>query len=412
MKKIIFLISLLLPGLLSAQTTIFGNLQDHVDEIIDGMPGSSGNQFSNLLPSQEADWRVLFQLIVEENFSDAAAAASPLQYNFLRFIDNSQAQNEEFYILEKMASGSNYWGTYIFKPDACRRLVVQSPHSKYDTNTGKQGVFVFRNLNTYALFLNGTHRCNHNGPSGCSGSTSACGSSAPYRRSDVAHNTLSGFHIATEVLFDLANDLYFVQLHGFAKQSTDPYVIMSNGSRDTPGFDLAAEIRNGLLNADPSLTFKIGHIDLSWDRLLAFSNTEGRYINASGNPCTENAPSGNGRFVHIEQELSKLRADEGKWAKMLAALEEAVTCNSASGIEPENLKESWYRLSNDNIQFDLPEAKNYELTYYNWLGQLISTRKITAHEIVPLERIRSGFFVVRSNEGFVLSIKFHTLNHF
>ena len=239
-KLTLLLLCCLLFLPLRAQQVVFGNLQEYVEDIIDGMPGSSGNQFTNLGPSQEADWRALFQLILDENFSAAAAEATALQYRLVRFIDNSGANNQEFYLLERISGGVNYWGTYVFKPDACRKLVIQCPHPILDSNTGAQGIFVYKALNAYAYFVSGTHRCNHLSPSGCSGSTSVCGTSAPYRRSDVAHNTQAGFHIATEVLFDQMPDLYFVQLHGFAMQSGDPFVIMSNGSRDTPEPDLAA----------------------------------------------------------------------------------------------------------------------------------------------------------------------------
>lgn len=378
---------------LRAQPVVFGNLQEYVGDIIDGMPGSSGNQFTNLGPSQEEDWRELFGLIAEGDFAEAAATASGLQYRFVRFIDNSGATNEEFYLLERISGGVNYWGTYLFKPNACRKLVVQCPHPILDSNTGVQGIFVYQGLDAYAFFLSGTHRCNHISPSGCSGTTSVCGASAPYRRSDVAHNTLAGFHIATEVLYDRMPELYFVQLHGFARQGADPHVIMSNGSRDIPVTDLAAAIRDGLLAADPALTFKIGHLDLGWSRLLAFTNTQGRYINDSSEPCTQNADIGNGHFIHIEQEFSRLRAGETQWAKMQDALADAFECTQVAATEPDAGEVYWHQQPDGALQFNLPEGANYTLVLYNWLGQRLGQRRIGAHDTFSATE-GAGVFVI------------------
>ncbi|MCB0581951.1 MAG: hypothetical protein KDD10_21910 [Phaeodactylibacter sp.] len=76
LSLLFFLTFLALP----AQQVVFGNLREHVEEIIASMPGSSGNQFTNLGPSQEEGWRALLELIAEESFADAAAAATGLQY--------------------------------------------------------------------------------------------------------------------------------------------------------------------------------------------------------------------------------------------------------------------------------------------------------------------------------------------
>ncbi len=390
----------------NAQQTVFGNLYDHVVEVIDNMPGNSGNQYSNLTPSQEEDWRALIQLIQEENFAQAAAQASPLQYRLLRFIDNSGPTNQEFFVLEKTSEGSNYWGTYVFKPGACRRLVIQCPHPKFDSNTGKQGIFVYQKADAYAYFLTGTHRCNHISPTACSGTTSVCGSSAAYRISDVAHNTLAAFHLATEVLRDADDALYFMQLHGFAQQAGDPYAIMSNGSRDTPEEDFAVAIRDGLLDVDGVLTFKIGHLDLSWNRLLAFTNTQGRYINESVDACSANASSGNGHFLHVEQEYNRLRADADKWEKMLTAVEAAMPCNATATIEPVAPERIyWWLEANKTLHFNLPEGFEYTFVWYNLLGQPLQKCQVSAQSTISLQGFGPGVFTIWSEGNRVTSGK-------
>ena len=95
---------------------------------------------------------------------------------------------------------------------------------------------------------------------------------------------------------------------------------MSNGTDQTPENDYASLIRDALLEEDASLTFKIAHIDTDWTRLRGFTNTQGRFINSSPDPCGTSATETSGRFIHIEQARPKLRQDASGWAKMSNAL--------------------------------------------------------------------------------------------
>lgn len=199
-------------------------------------------------------------------------------------------------------------------------LIIMAPHSKYDTNTGKEAVYCFKNSLSRALFINGTHRCNSEELSSCSGTTSACGSSEPFRISDMAHNTTSMFQSVTKTVYNKLSSSVFIQLHGFSKQASDPFVIMSNGTRETPSTDYATLIKDALVIEDNSLTFKLAHIDTDWTRLIGFTNTQGRLINNSSNVCNTSATVTSGRFIHIEQEKSKLRDNATGWNKMSNAL--------------------------------------------------------------------------------------------
>ncbi len=136
----------------------------------------------------------------------------------------------------------------------------------------------------------------------------------------MAHNTNTVFQKTTEILYTNVSNSVFIQLHGFGKQSSDPYVIMSNGTRETPTIDYALQIKEALTNEDSSLTFKLAHLDTGWTRLIGFTNTQGRFINGSSNPCNTSAATTTGRFIHIEQEKSKLRENQGGWRKMSNAL--------------------------------------------------------------------------------------------
>ncbi len=93
-------------------------------------------------------------------------------------------------------------------------------------------------------------------------------------------------------------------------------------------------------STDESLTFKIGHIDKQWTRLLAFTNTQGRLLNESDNSCDTDADANSGRFVHVEQERSKLRENEQGWNKMVFALSRAFECEEVSALDEQNFENS------------------------------------------------------------------------
>jgi hypothetical protein len=317
--KLIFLICLM-PFCLFSQTAT-GDLEDYIATKISNAPGSSGDDYVVPTTANLTVWNTVIDAVLANDISTARTNAASLNYQVTEFTDTSLSPSQIFYVLEEKSSQTNYWGTYVFSKTPIRNnLVIQAPHSKYDTNTGKEAVHCFKNLVAKALFINGTHRCNNSDSSSCSGTTSACGSTASFRVSDLAHNTVSVFQQTTENVFNTVTNSVFIQLHGFGKKSTDPYVIISNGTRVTPTIDYGAQLRSALLAVDGNLTFKLAHIDQSWTRLIGFTNTQGRLINNSGDYCSTSATTTTGRFIHVEQEKSKLREDVNGWAKMKTAL--------------------------------------------------------------------------------------------
>lgn len=317
--KLFFLLCVL-PFCLFSQTET-GDLEDYIATKISNAPGSSGNDYVIPTSTNLTSWNAVIDAILVNNISAARTNAASLNYQVTEFTDTSLSPNQIFYVLEEKSSQTNYWGTYVFSKTPTRNnLVIQAPHSKYDTNTGKEAVHCFKNLVAKALFINGAHRCNNSDSSSCSGTTSACGVSDAFRVSDLAHNTVSVFQKTTENIFNTITNSVFIQLHGFGKKSTDPYVIISNGTRTTPTMDYAAQLKSALFAVDNNLTFKLAHIDTGWTRLIGFTNTQGRLINNSDDYCNTSATTTSGRFIHVEQEKSKLRADVNGWAKMKTAL--------------------------------------------------------------------------------------------
>lgn len=375
-----------------AQTSISGDIVTLINSKINTLPGSFTNVYSAPSASDIEEWNSLILNIVEENYSDAATKASGLGYELFEVTNDDKV----YYMLTKTDDSSNYWGTYVFNSKACRsNLVIQSPHPIADRNTGKQGVFVFKEVDAYAFFLSGTHRCNNTTFSACSGTTTICSgsSSEKYRISDAAHNTNSAYQVTTEVIKDQINP-YFIQLHGFSKESSDPYVIMSNGARVLTGADKLTELKNQLAAEDNSLTFKLSHIDLGWNKLLAFTNTQGRYINNSLDPCGTNATIATGRFIHIEQEYEKLRSAESKWLLMANAIENTFSCGAVTGLESGfNGLKVFPNPGSESFVFESTNPKSYKVCISNTLGNLIKTFTLVSKSKISISSWENGIYI-------------------
>ncbi|MEP4093353.1 T9SS type A sorting domain-containing protein [Reichenbachiella sp.] len=354
---------------LQGQEVINANISDLIGTEINNLPGASTNVYASPGGSDLTAWEGIIDLILDKNFSEVANKATDVGYTLSHVKDNTGSGTLDLYLLRR-TSGSNYWGTYVFNNDPDRaQLVIQSPHAIKDTNTGLEGVYVFRQTGARAFFLTGTNRCNSSTKTSCSGTTSVCGSgSEKYRISDVAHNDKSAFQIVTEKLND-AESNYFIQLHGFSKKSTDPYVIMSLGARGVNGTNKLPDIQQALFEQDAVLTFQ-SSTNTSWTRLLGFTNTQGRYINQSSNPCSNDAAIANGRFIHLEQELSRLRSGTTQWSKMAEALAAAFPSQkTVTAVGDQGFHELAIHL--------FPNPVNHQLTVHNELGNNLKLKMMT-----------------------------------
>ena len=100
-----------------------------------------------------------------------------------------------------------------------------------------------------------------------------------------------------------------MQLHGFARQSSDPLAIVSDGT-DAPA---AATHRSRALAA--ALADLTGDAVRSCNdpdavpRLCGTTNVQGRMLNGSPDACGTAAAEGSGRFLHVEQALDLRDAD-------------------------------------------------------------------------------------------------------
>ncbi len=303
-----------------------GDVFVEISSVISSMPGDSGDDFAFPTVAELATWGSVLQNLFTHNYDEAADSAAIIDYDLIEFVDTT-AGDAVYYVLKNNAS--NYWGTYVYNPDYCRSLVIQSPHPKKDYNTGKEGVYVFRETESLFFCMSGTSRCNHSGFSTCSGTTSVCsGSSESYRVSDLAHVLHTVFQSTTDTLLHFFPNVVFLQLHGFAKLPSDPFIILSNGTQISPAIDPIATFKTKLENEDSLFvdSIKVAHFDLNWTRLRGFSNVQVRLVNGSVSPCDSNSTMTNGQFIHMEQEKTRLRDDSTGWKKVSNALKGTFAC--------------------------------------------------------------------------------------
>ena len=372
MKRILFFFLFL--SFYGYSQTDSGDLEAYLNTHISSMPGDSGNDYKTPSNSELTTWENCINALLSNDLTTARTEADLVNYRIVEYTNTAISGNKEYYVLEEKSTQTNYWGVYVFAKDPTRnQLVIQAPHSSFDFNTGKQAVYSFVRLNNKALFLNGTHRCNHSTASTCSGTTTVCSGSGsePFKISDMAHNSDSVWQKTTELMNN--SNTVFIQLHGFTKQASDPYVIISNGTDMTPTIDYATMIQSELLNQDNTLTFKLAHID-NWTRLVGFTNSQGRLINNSVNPCSTSATTTSGRFIHIEQEKSKLRQDATGWEKMYQSLSTVFgsTLSLESNTSVALLSQNPFK---NSIDFTAENVKNIQM--FDLLGKEYYSSKNT-----------------------------------
>ena len=344
-----------------SQVTMQGNLRSHIDSLIDNMPGATpAGLYLQPGASSRTTWRGIIQDILDASYESANASATSLEYRVVLFTDTTGSAPVTHCVLERTpTSTSRYWGTFVFNLSPRRpQLAILCPHPKYDSNTGKQGFLVYKETGARAYFVSGTHRCNGTSFTPCDGWTTVCNPSGEgYRYSDQAHVVLGTFQLTLEEMLAVYPDLVVIQPHGFSKEASDPDLIVSNGTRYTPsGPDYLVQLCNNLLLQDNSLTFKVIHVDLDWSKLTATTNTQGRLINGSSDPCGTNPGTANGRFLHLEQAYAGLRDNESNWRKLVnavaltfPAIDQIVSVQSGQWRSPSTWANSLVPTASDDV---------------------------------------------------------------
>ena len=154
---LIIVLKLFASGLSSQSES--GDLLAYITNLINEAPHNSSDDYQ--IPSVQdiENWNIALDLIFENKLTAGREMAANFQYQITAFSDDTQTQTQEYYILERFKDSENYWCIYVFNrfPDR-DQLVIQAPHSQFDTNTGLEATFCFQYTNARALFINGTHR--------------------------------------------------------------------------------------------------------------------------------------------------------------------------------------------------------------------------------------------------------------
>jgi hypothetical protein len=434
MKRCVTIVTLLI--LLStagarAQVYQSGDLAGHIDSIIASMPVTvDGGDYLQPNLASRTLWREIVDHILAGEYADAHVDALTRSYQVVLFTDTGSVDQAVHVVLERTPeSTSRYWGTFVFNPEPHRsHLVIQSPHPRYDTNTGYQGIRIYQHAGAKAFFVSGTHRCNGLTLSPCDGTTTACDETAQsYRYSDMAHVVDSAFQVTTQALLDNDTLLLVVQPHGFAQETGDPDLIMSNGTRTQPsGTDWVVAIRDAILAIDTSLTAKVAHVNLTWTRLLATENTQGRLINGSSDPCGTAATSATGGFVHVEQARIGLRDTAENWMKLATAIADAVPeDDSAVSVDTEILGPVVRIIGNDanpffgrtRINFELGQPGPVEMEVFDLAGRRVGRLASGSYSagVHSLEwnarQLPAGTYFLRLRQGAGLAIRRCVLLH-
>lgn len=267
------------------------------------MPGADSEGYavadSARTGSLESALSALFDGLVEQASDDADTAG----YRLCAGVTAEAG----LVLLEPRSPGTGE-ARLVWRQQPTRGLILGAPHPWFDTDTLEESVALFEQVGARVLIVSGTHRCANEAASGCDGTTSVCGESAPYRESDMAHVAQSVFQSFHQQAIDTFESDWVLSVHGMAAEG----VSLSNGTSGPA----APESPVGRLYSAFSLAHPEAYITTCNEgagavvdqRLCGSTNTQGRYVNGSEDVCTQGAPQASGRFVHLEQSKA-FRAD-------------------------------------------------------------------------------------------------------
>lgn len=413
------LLSLLGAGGAAAQVYQSGDLAAHVDAIIGSMPTAvdGGDYLQPNLTSRQL-WREIVDHILAGEYDLAHADALTRSYQVVVWTDTATAGNPVHVILERTPEATaRFWGTYVFNTAPRRQhLVIQSPHPIYDTNTGYQGIRMYRTTSARAFFVSGTHRCNGTTYTSCDGTTTVCNStSAPYRYSDMAHVVDSAFQVTTEALFADDPSLVIVQAHGFAQGAGDPDLVISNGTTWHPtGTDYASAVAAAIEAIDGTLDAAVVHVNPGASDLWATNNTQGRLLNGSASPCGTPAITATGRFVHVEQARVGLRDTAANWAKLANAVAAAIPVDASPVPGDQALPGQGIGIvstyanpfhGRTRVEFSVGRPGAVEMEVYDLAGHRVMREEVGSFEAGlhsldwNAERLPAGTYILRLRQG-------------
>ena len=312
------------------------DLYDYVD---DSLPYVSSYSEGYAVPTAADLDRFdnLASALINRQFDSVRTIAASSNFELVKIVDTGSANNEIYCLRERVLSGH---GLYCIDPDATTRHHISAPHPQFDLETNVEAVAVMRGTGARYLSISTTHRCANAAASPCSGTTSVCGATGPYKVSDPAHNVDAFFQRFGIAVHDSSASGVTIQLHGCGSiacpangDDGDIVARISAGTADDlPATELVnvltAELNEELQPLQMGAALSCSE-PVADKQLCGTTNTLGRYINGQTDPCDTPASSFAGsRWLHIEQS-SNLRRDDGAGdevtpAALIRAINEAV----------------------------------------------------------------------------------------
>lgn len=246
------------------------------------------------------------------DWCDVKTKAATAGYAVYRFYDTATGR-WFVYGQDTTSFGQSY---FFINPFAKRNIVIEVPHEGYETNTGAEGVRLFRALAARALLINKEHRCSDPDTSACATneSTNAC-SDGRIRESDVAHHTANTFYLLHKRYTDMDSVTKFVQLHGMGGSGSDMAEVGDGTNRDLNIGSASVAFANSLDSFVPTPTAVDSCQEYSGDppsALCAETNVEGRYTNGlDASDCPTASAADGTRFIAVEQALTLRDNDDG-----------------------------------------------------------------------------------------------------
>ncbi len=264
---------------------------------VEGLTGPGRDSGEHVVPAPSTldAFEQMTRAAAQARYRDAAALADAVGYAVCRG-EGAEADLVYLHPLDSSTGAAHV----VVREGTAPGVIFEAPHPFYDTGTISQSVALFRDLPGRALIASATHRCANSAASGCDGTTGACGTTGPYRESDVAHATDSVFHRAHVALSEAYPGDLAISVHGMGGDGAS----LSNGTTDavapdTPLARIAAAFLSAGITGVTSCSSGTGAPTEA--RLCGTTNVQGRHLNGTADACTTSAPSATERFVHIEQ---------------------------------------------------------------------------------------------------------------
>jgi hypothetical protein len=296
-----------------------------IGEAITNLPAKNSAGFDVPTAAQRGDFRDASEALRDADLGLAMQLAQSVNYQVVEIVDQG-ANNASFLALLPAnwtptdTTAADGRGLFFMRAtqDMAKHMALSSPHPRYDSYTGLVAANAFRQLTARSLAVAGTHRCANAMQSGCSGTTTSCGTpAAPFRESDMAHTDRSFFQVFHEVMdADGGGAIQHVQVHGFASGANDPEFSISGGTTTNvgdsnfPSNRLATKLAELTAMAGSPKPGNSCNAPGDINKLCGTTNTQGRYtngVNAAKVCQTSSGGVGAGRFVHAE--LSKAIRD-------------------------------------------------------------------------------------------------------